>query len=336
MLLTDFNKQVNDKFLDFLWDQWTRLGVLGRPSPDSDDRVIDPEALILFSLTQARYDARLFDEMFDWILVNERKISLQRLKALAGRFSGDETGRVLKAVAGSVYSRQGNARWKAIAGHSTPEETSDQLFFLKSDDTPVPVFGKTDSAFKSAGWLRSELVPRGTSVSVPLDDPGNIIFLLRSLFGLTPRAEIVAYIFAVKESYVSDLVRTTGYSKPAVYDALNELVQGGFVLQRAGGAGSVFYLPDGMWEGLLRIGRDEVRWVDWPRVLSAFGKFRADLGVLVGTEVPDYLLRSRLLTMAGNLNRGLAGSGLANPFAFKFTLGNVLEELPGRFVGLRL
>ena len=140
----------------------------------------------------------------------------------------------------------------------------------------------------------------------------------------------------MKDAYVSDLVRATGYSKPAVYDALNELIQGGFVLQRAGGAGSVFSLPDGMWEGFLRTGRDEVRWVDWLRVLSAFVKFRSDLGVLVGTKVSDYLLRSRLLTMAGDLDRGLSGSGLVNPFAFKFTIDNVLEELPGRFVGISL
>ncbi len=33
---------------------------------------------------------------------------------------------------------------------------------------------------------------------------------------------------------------------------------------------------------------------------------------------------------------GLAGSGLADPFAFRFTIVNVLEELPERFMGIKL
>ena len=156
------------------------------------------------------------------------------------------------------------------------------------------------------------------------------------MFGLTPRAEIAAYIFAAKEAYVSDLVRITGYSKPAIYDALNELVSGGFINQRTGGSGSIYSLPDNIWESFLRVGRNEVQWINWQCVLSVLGRFKSNLSALAVKEASDYLVRSRLLTMSGDLDKGFAGSGLANPFAFKFTIDNVLEELPERLLSIRL
>jgi hypothetical protein len=336
MLLTGFNQQFHEKILDFLWNQWTQLGVLGRSSSSEEHRVIDPEALLLFSLTQARYDARLFDEIFDWILINERKISLQRLKGLARRFDGSETHSILKAVAGSVYTIQNNIRWKAFSAQDEVHPSVKQTFFLRTDETPIPVFGEYSSIFSAVGWIRSKPMPRGTSLHVPLDETANMIFLLRSLFGLTPRAEIITFIFAKNEVYASDLVEATGYSKPAVYDALSELVLGGFVRQKTGGAGSIYFLPDGMWQNLLRVEREEVHWIDWTRVMSSLGCFQSELSSLSQMEVSEYIVRSKLLTLVEILRRGLTGSGIEDSFDDRFTIDNILERMPEKLLGMRL
>lgn len=48
----------------------------------ADRWAADPEALLLFTLEVARADARLFDEVLDWLALNERLVSVQRLRNL--------------------------------------------------------------------------------------------------------------------------------------------------------------------------------------------------------------------------------------------------------------
>ena len=68
-------------FLDFLWHQWSALGVAGQRDGD-DDRIIDPEALLLATTRFGRYDSRLLDEVIDWLGSNGTRINLQRLRRL--------------------------------------------------------------------------------------------------------------------------------------------------------------------------------------------------------------------------------------------------------------
>ena len=60
--LSEFNKTVLEKLLDLLWRQWSAIGVSGYGGSE-ESKVIDPEALLLLTLTVARHDARLFDEV---------------------------------------------------------------------------------------------------------------------------------------------------------------------------------------------------------------------------------------------------------------------------------
>lgn len=76
--LINFKDQLLESLLRFLWRQWSALGVAGYARSD-DNWMIDPEALLLFSTEVARHDARLFDEIFDWLRVNGGWINLQRL-----------------------------------------------------------------------------------------------------------------------------------------------------------------------------------------------------------------------------------------------------------------
>ena len=57
-----------ENILNFLWRQWSSLGVAGGARSD-DEWVIDPEALLLFSIEMSRYEPRLFDEAVDWWLM---------------------------------------------------------------------------------------------------------------------------------------------------------------------------------------------------------------------------------------------------------------------------
>ena len=87
--LTEFRDEFQELLLDFLWRQWSALGVAGH-AKHSDPWIIDPEALLLITCTLGRHDPRLFDEMLDWVKTNGTFINTLRLKRIlrTEQFSG--------------------------------------------------------------------------------------------------------------------------------------------------------------------------------------------------------------------------------------------------------
>ena len=75
---------------------------------------IDIEALILITTSQGRYEARLFDEMLDWLWTNGSWVNVQRLRSLHRRLSLGNT-RVLGAIAQFLSQRAVLSKWKALA-----------------------------------------------------------------------------------------------------------------------------------------------------------------------------------------------------------------------------
>src|ERR1700735_3282570 len=91
-LRDDFQKGL----VDFLWDEWGQMGV-STDSRRRDDWAMDPEALLLLTFEVGRSEPRLCEKFLDWMLINEKLISVQRLRSLAG----DEADRALvEAVMG--------------------------------------------------------------------------------------------------------------------------------------------------------------------------------------------------------------------------------------------
>ncbi|NLE00596.1 MAG: hypothetical protein GX640_12055, partial [Fibrobacter sp.] len=76
MSLKELHSKLIDIQLTHLWNQWTQLGVSGYGKKSS--HIIDPEALLLYSLEITRYDARLYDEILDWCFVNGEFLSIPR------------------------------------------------------------------------------------------------------------------------------------------------------------------------------------------------------------------------------------------------------------------
>ncbi len=76
------SRDITARLLDFAWAQWSQLGVSGAAPARRESRAADPEALLLFTLEIGRHDPRLFDEVLDWLVLNESLVSVQRLRNL--------------------------------------------------------------------------------------------------------------------------------------------------------------------------------------------------------------------------------------------------------------
>ncbi|MHB1483390.1 MAG: winged helix-turn-helix domain-containing protein [Saccharofermentanales bacterium] len=329
MLLKDLSRSVNNHIVDFLWRQWSQLGVAGNID-NTDDWVIDPEALFIFSLNQSRYDARLFDEILDWINKNERWISLQRIKSLIKQYENRQINSIFTAVASSIDKHQNNVRWKsfAIIRHELQEEP--ESLFLNQEGIGLPLIGQSDVDFLSAGWIRSPVNLRGLSNQVKLNTPTNLILLLRSLFGLSPRAEIIAYLMSNDWANVSDMVNATGYSRPPIHESLNDLYAGGYIIQKNVKSRKVYSININRWKQFLGIEYKLFKWIDWQGVFTTIDKFCRFLETTHSEDLSEYLLKSKLISIAQTLNDGLVSSGLGNPFSYDFTLDNILLEFPKR------
>ena len=104
--IAEARKDLQRRLASFLWDEWGQMGVLATPSRRSP-WAADPEALLLLSVEVGREEPRLLDEVLDWLVVNERLISVQRLRNLAR----DESDRALvEAVIGWLGERRKRPR----------------------------------------------------------------------------------------------------------------------------------------------------------------------------------------------------------------------------------
>lgn len=72
--LTNFTSSFEERLIDFLWREWSALGILGTSTAETTWS-IDPEALLLLTTEFARHESRLFDEVLDWLRINSRWIN---------------------------------------------------------------------------------------------------------------------------------------------------------------------------------------------------------------------------------------------------------------------
>ena len=107
MSLSELRDEFRGRLADFLWDQWGQMGVSANSREQRDAWAVDPEALLLLTFEVGREESRLFEEVGDWMLVNERLVSVQRLRNLAV----DEDDRALvDAVLGWLGENRRRAR----------------------------------------------------------------------------------------------------------------------------------------------------------------------------------------------------------------------------------
>lgn len=224
--LHNFREILLQRILDFLWRQWSALGVAGHARSD-DPWLIDPEALLLFSTQIARHDARLFDEILDWLHTNGSWINLQRLGSLhKDEKLGDPA--VLAAIADLLSREATHHKWKLLIRRlEPPRSPSPELPELLFPS--VPVFKNEDPVFLQHGLERGSIELRGMSQLPRPDQPATFLFKLRSLFGMQARAEVMAWLLANGHGHPAEIARQTGYFRGSIQNVLNDLAISGHI-----------------------------------------------------------------------------------------------------------
>ncbi len=264
--LTEFKEQIQKQLLEFLWQQWSALGVAGQ-SLQEDRHVIDPEPLLLFSLSICRYDARLFDEILDWLMVNGAFMNVQRLKSLEKQY--DFQGKAqLSAVAELLGKKSSYAlKWKILSKSHTLA-TPEPLFYMK-DGNPLPLLNDYSPEFKKHGLLRGPIKLRGYSKPFPKQGTSSLLLRLRALLGVNARCELLCLLGSAGEIHPSDIARQTGYFPRTTQNALVEMSRSGVVEMRSVNREKMYWIQPGMLDKLLRPDGVPTAWINWSPLFRA-------------------------------------------------------------------
>lgn len=236
------------RFLDFLWHQWSTLGVAGQRGAH-DDRLIDPEALLLATTRFGRYDARLLDEVIDWLSSNGKRINLQRLRRIHDEWPVADL-RVLAAISGGLSTQSIMRKWITLSA-PLPAETEPEPLFISIDGSAMPNFHQPDPDFLRHGLLRDPMERRRMSQSPDSSRAANLLCSLRALFGVNSRAEIIAWLLTHESGHPAAIARGTGYFSKSVQHTLNEMEDSGHIRSRREGREKIFWLKPGAWDVLI-------------------------------------------------------------------------------------
>lgn len=328
MRISTLRERVGPALLDFAATQWAQLGVFVESSRH-DEWAQDPEALLLFTLEIGRDDARLFDEVLDWLRHNGGLVSARRLSWL----SRDDPVRPILDAAVAWTALHGSPL-RLTGGTARPRTEPQPLF--REQGLP----GRSDATFLAHGFAKPPTAPSGKSAAPDPDLPINLAFKLRRHFGVTARAEIVRFLLTSAEpaSTTAAIAEAAASTKRNVNNALTDLASAGDIERYVVGNEARYRIDRERWATFL--GLEAIpEYRDWPNLLRALAEIRRWLNRPDLDELSDYLRASearRLMVDVGPLLQragiSVSEAGLGPDYwpSFTRTVENALMALEPR------
>lgn len=222
MLVKEYRNLLLESLLDFLWKQWSQLGISAHISKNTPRYVIDPEALLVFSAFIGRYDQRLYDLILDWLNINGHFVSIQRLKTFIATARPD-TVRSLQYMS-YCAGQGGEKRWLKLseADNQDNAKALEPLFLSKSTEQKIFIPQKDINA-KLFGWSRNIYKPSNKVQQFSNDTPGTLLLRLRGTFGLSARAETILTLLEHNICKVQEIANHSHFAWKSIQDVLDEL-----------------------------------------------------------------------------------------------------------------
>ncbi len=306
-----FRNDLKEGLIDFVWQQWCRLGISGT-SLAKASWMIDPEVLLVFTSEIGRYDSRLFDQVLDWLTVNGSWINTQRLSAIMRR---DNTGcpAVIGAIAAWMCDRDKSTKWRGIARRNLAGEPgSVESLFRTARIGTMPVFDRTDRHFEAYGLQREEVHTRDMAKPVNMNDLANIMFKSRALFGIGIRADVMVYLLTTKGGHARCIAELLGYNHMRVQEVLTGLADAGFIFVRAAGRTKHYWIDRQRWATVLCSEKVPIpHWVNWRPLTRGLTVIWRAAWTLDEERTDEYIVSSKMREAMRAARDDLHGSSIA-------------------------
>jgi len=226
MLPNDCSENLERRLVHVLWRQWSSLGVAGHV--DSETRfAVDVESLFVATLCLGPKDRRLLRSAQEWFMANSRLVSYSRLRRLGKSFNAAAVEHQVPVLDAAVVRR---------ASQPLTRHGLKSLSFLIDDRTNADTVDAGDVADGSA--VNKRVGPPRWSW------PSGGQLLLRELFGVNARAEVLVHLLAVGSGSSLGIARATWYDQKSVYRILESWVRAGVVRKRRGRGKDGYVLVD--------------------------------------------------------------------------------------------
>jgi len=308
MQISDLRRTARARLVTFAWDEWGQMGV-SASARRADRWAQDPEALLLFTFEVGREDPRLFGEVLDWLALNERLVSVQRLRNLCH----DDADRTLAEAALSWVAHSNHQTERRPRPAKSEASSAVQLFRdVKADPR------RADAPFRAHGWLMPPIVRSGKSQVPNLQAPINFAFRLRQLLGIGARAEAARFLLTVYAPSVTAQVITesAGYAKRNVHEALTALHWASVIDSVTVGKEQRYRIDRERWGTLLGLPADGLPTErPWPQLLHALRVLLRWLDDEQHERLSPYMLASEARTLAEEINPELRYADVRIPSA---------------------
>jgi hypothetical protein len=286
------------------------MGVAG--SADRKDRwVIDPEPLLAFTTEVARHDARMFDEVLDWLIMNGHWINTQRFSTIARQ---DNIGHaaVIGAMASWMTEQDKSMKWRGLARRMIPVVQKPEVALYQAKSAgPLAVIGQPDDHFQRYGLLRGPIRTRGMTRPVNMKEPANIMFKSRAIFGIGIRADVMAYLVASEGGHARRIAEILGYNHMRVTEVLASMAEAGIVAVYSTGRSKHYKIDRDTWSALLVPEQADVpRWTNWRSLLRGLSTIWREAWALDETRADDYVFSSKMRKAMQAARDDLQGSGI--------------------------
>lgn len=309
MSLTNFKEALLDRMLTLLWRQWNALGILG-VSGAEDKWIIDPEALLIFSLDLARYEPRLFDEILAWLQVNGEWLDNARLR----RLLSTQDASVIRVVGGSLQyvADHGQSRkWKNLVRYCHGRKPQmggllEPLFKMPSGDFHPRAEGDNiDPSFRDFDFNRPRIKTQKKAQEVVANSGSNLRFLMRSLFGIGAKSEVLLYLLTHNEGHPREIADSVGLFWLSAHQALLDVSKSGLVLKKPYGKKVEYWLSKPKWWSFLASTEyqyaSEPEWLNWTAIFGGFSSIWKTVDEIAAPAISDYMRGSKLMDIQASV-----------------------------------
>jgi len=242
-------RRLREAALDVIWRQWRAVGAQAAAGKRAHS-MVDPEALILISVTLMQVEPRLADLLNDWVALNSDLLSVQRMKNLKPGYP-EAAGEGLSWLAGVALDRGKDARWRSFLTHTS------QVAAARA--TPKSLRTNKTRAIR----------PRFAS-------PATLMLQLRLGFGVGAKADVLGYLLATEgaRATVREIASATSYTVAAVRRAAEDMAAAQLIHVSSGKP--VDYRADRAgWTEVLGLTQGPPAWRSWHHRFAFVAAFLA-------------------------------------------------------------
>jgi hypothetical protein len=248
--------------LDVAWRQWHAIGATATVR-DPATSVVDPEALMLFTLQASQREPRFESLLFSWLEVNASLVSVQRMRNLQKVFPPQLRPQVQRfsQIAREVAK---HPKWSALGDGDDHSHESHALPDVRR------------------------------AVRSPLRRSGALLLRLRQALGLGAKADILAVLLgqAGHPLTVKEIVDLTSYTNVAVRGAIDDLTRAGFTVALSGRPVR-YAAPAKEWGSLLGL-RSMPAWHPWAQFYAFVIAYEELSGQARAGDFSEYAANSKL------------------------------------------